>query len=277
VSAMPSPVDKYVKKVRENNPDYTDAQAWATAWSIYCKHKNPGSEHCKKPADEYLKGKSATMDDIAIRVAAQSMVSSELASRVASRHVRALDLGKTFENESWRIHRFAHALHITDLTNAGKRGKKVEKLSLYEKSISRNIPWESIAMEFVMNAKRGANLAKMKQVADEQIEVFGSLVGLQIHIERGVDVMPGGFEPIIVDGEFVRIEAGYTDFLVKDKVDKNNEPTCIPAIKGGKKSIPAFYRWVQDNKSKLSGKKYYEVLRDMKDMGIEYHDYCAMD
>jgi len=58
---MPSPVDKYFKSVKEKNPSYTDEQAWATAWSIYCKHKNPGSEHCHKPAGEYLKGKSAAL------------------------------------------------------------------------------------------------------------------------------------------------------------------------------------------------------------------------
>lgn len=56
---MPSPVDKYFEKVKKENPSYSDEQAWATAWSIYCKHKNPGSDHCHKDLDEYLKGRSA--------------------------------------------------------------------------------------------------------------------------------------------------------------------------------------------------------------------------
>jgi hypothetical protein len=69
---MPGPVDKYFKEVKEGNPSYTDEQAWATAWSIYCKHKNPGSEHCSKPADAYLKdqGKSASL---IVRVAVRYM------------------------------------------------------------------------------------------------------------------------------------------------------------------------------------------------------------
>jgi hypothetical protein len=58
---MPSPVDRYFKEVKDENPSYSDEQAWATAWSIYCKHKNPGSDHCKKPTSEYLKGKSAML------------------------------------------------------------------------------------------------------------------------------------------------------------------------------------------------------------------------
>lgn len=59
---MPSPVDKYVKQVREQNPDYDEAKVWATAWSIYCKYKNPGSDSCHQPASDYLKGKNAMSD-----------------------------------------------------------------------------------------------------------------------------------------------------------------------------------------------------------------------
>jgi hypothetical protein len=57
---MPSPVDKYHEQVKKDNPSYSDEQAWATAWSIYCKHKNPGSPHCNRPPSEYLKGKEAS-------------------------------------------------------------------------------------------------------------------------------------------------------------------------------------------------------------------------
>lgn len=67
---MPTPVDKYFDQVKKDNPSYSDEQAWATAWSIYCKHKNPGSEHCHKPSSEYLKGKSAArafQDEVIVR------------------------------------------------------------------------------------------------------------------------------------------------------------------------------------------------------------------
>jgi hypothetical protein len=50
---MPSPVDKYYREVKDQNPSYSDGQAWATAWSIYCKHVNPDSKSCHQ--DEYLK------------------------------------------------------------------------------------------------------------------------------------------------------------------------------------------------------------------------------
>lgn len=55
--SAPSKVDDYFKEVKESNPSYSDEQAWATAWSIYCKNVNPNSPSCHQ--DEYLTGKSA--------------------------------------------------------------------------------------------------------------------------------------------------------------------------------------------------------------------------
>ena len=63
---MPAKIDELFDEIKESNPSYSDEQAWATAWSIYCKHVEPGSDSCHLPTSEYLKGKSA-----AIRVAAR--------------------------------------------------------------------------------------------------------------------------------------------------------------------------------------------------------------
>ena len=56
---MPAKVDELFDEVKKSNPSYSDEQAWATAWSIYCKHVEPGSDSCHLPTSEYLKGKSA--------------------------------------------------------------------------------------------------------------------------------------------------------------------------------------------------------------------------
>ena len=275
---MPSPVDKYVKQVKESNPDYSEAQAWATAWSIYCKHKNPGSEHCKKDPSEYLKGKNAMTDEsIALRVAAIHSTDPVMVRRVASRFFSALNAGENFENEAWRVHRYMNSIKVTDLTNAGKRGKKVTELSLYEKVTTRQIPWESIALEIVMHARRKVSLEKMKKVLEEQVEVFGTYVALETHARRGIDTMPGGFIPVKIEGKYVDIEATPRTFSINDKVDKNNLPACIPAISGGLKSIPVFFRWVQDNEARVKDMKFNDILADMRKEGIEYHSYCRMD
>lgn len=59
VGDIPADVERYVKEIEKSNPDYDEAQTWATAWSIYCKYKNPGSDHCTMPASDYFAGRSA--------------------------------------------------------------------------------------------------------------------------------------------------------------------------------------------------------------------------
>lgn len=54
---VPADVERYVEETRESNPGYDEAQVWAVAWSRYCKYKNPGSDHCKKPTSEYFPGR----------------------------------------------------------------------------------------------------------------------------------------------------------------------------------------------------------------------------
>ncbi len=196
------------------------------------------------------------------------------ATRVAARFLEALDVGKTFENEKWRIHRFRPSIRITDLTNAGKRGKKVREITLYDLDYAPNFPVESIAMELVMHARRGANFDRMLQVAKEAEEIGAKL---DVRDLRGVDVTPGGFEELTVKGQGVLVEVGYQDFKIVNTDDTYNLSTCIPAIKGGKKSIPAFYRWVKDNQDKIRTMSFVEVVRAMKDEGIKYYQYCAMD
>ena len=71
---MPAKVDKYYKEIKRDNPDYSEAQAWATAWSVFCKHVEPGSDHCSKPPSEYLKGRNA---GLIVRVAARARVGME--------------------------------------------------------------------------------------------------------------------------------------------------------------------------------------------------------
>jgi hypothetical protein len=91
---MPSPVDKYFKSVKEKNPSYSDEQAWATAWSIFCKHKNPGSPHCHKPTEEYLKKEAS--DPLL------GFYNALLVQKVASRFMEAMSLPEDVNSKLMR-------------------------------------------------------------------------------------------------------------------------------------------------------------------------------
>lgn len=60
---LPKKVEEYVDKFKEDG--YDESYAWSMGWSLYCKHKNPDSPHCKQ--DSYLdnQGKSSNLEKIA--------------------------------------------------------------------------------------------------------------------------------------------------------------------------------------------------------------------
>ncbi len=229
--------------------------------------------------------------------APESKTAMSLSQRVVSRYLQAkreadlgprvknaflqkkyanLGIGKTLETGKWRVHRYNDSLTITDLTNAGKRGKKVTNISLQLSSqvAGRWSISEATQDEILLHAKRDATLDRMLQAIKELKEVgFDSWV----EEKRGVDVMPAGFSPIEVNGDKVYVQVGLKDFTVRDKQDQNNDPTCIPAMKGGLKAIPMFYRWVQDNESKIKSMTFSEVLKQMDTLDVPYHYYCAVD
>lgn len=66
---MPRKVEELVRRISKQNPTYSEAQAWATAWSVYCRNINPGSRHCRRPPSEYFAG-----DDQYVRVPAAVQV-----------------------------------------------------------------------------------------------------------------------------------------------------------------------------------------------------------
>ena len=186
--------------------------------------------------------------------------------RTASMGKFALSVGETFENDSWRIHRYQDSLRVTYIVKAGKRGGRCPEFVLTSVKAM-----ESTAMEFVMLAKRGSDYARMKKAVDEAKEV-----GADIHesILKGVDVKPGNFQKLFVRGANVTIEADYDSYSVQDINDDNNEPTCIAR---GKKSVYLFYRWVKDNARAIAAMTMSQVMDGMKQNGIDFHYYCAVD
>jgi len=99
--AAPEQVDKYFEQVKKDNPSYDDSQAYATAWSIYCKHKNPGSDSCHQ--DEYLTGKTAgdRYLEAAWKAPAINQALAKLIAKKVDRHFVSDLLNEKLSGRSW--------------------------------------------------------------------------------------------------------------------------------------------------------------------------------
>ena len=192
-----------------------------------------------------------------------------------------LGVGNEHEDEKskLRFYRFTDSLRVWDLTNAGKRGKKVQSFALLGLEV-RGPDQKIMVDKLVVDLLKSKNFAGALSTAEKAIkELFEFGIRLELYSSefKGVDIKPAGFRPIKIKTDELEIEAGFDDFVVRDLADKNNLPACIPSARGGKRDVLLFYRWVSDNKTRLKSMTFREVVKALSDAGIKYHQYCSMD
>lgn len=196
-----------------------------------------------------------------------------------SNKIAKISIGHDFESEKSmiRAHRFMNSLKVWDLSNAGKRGKKVDSFTIM---INEDNDIEVKALEEI--SKKAEKAKHFIELKLEAISIVDDALDNDVQIDfyknnyRGVDIQPAGFKPIKLKGKYVDIEAGYNRFVVRDKQDEYNLPTCMPAA-NGKRDIKLFYRWLKDNEKKVKNMTFNEIVRELQKNKIKYNQYCSMD
>ena len=189
--------------------------------------------------------------------------------------VEYVQCGESGESNGIRYHHHRGGINVTDLANAGKRGKVVRVLSVSYGPVVIPELHEFLAELRAMTYEEALAAAMSAQAAaNERGE--GWKCSLRESTPKGVDVRPEGFETLTLSNDNVCLQAGFESFSVRDLNDYNNMPTCIPPTYGGAKTaIKKFYKWA--SKVDLGTMTYSEVKRSMRDSGIKFHSYCAMD
>lgn len=191
-----------------------------------------------------------------------------------------LRIGETFENSHIRVHRWASAVQVWDLDNAGKRGKKVAHFSLYNTDFIKNKKVESNFLNFMfgifpLTYSQARQWAQLIAKDARQRQDFGG-PAFEEHEERGIDVVPAGCDKIVIDNEHCEATIEYTGFCVCDKYDQNN----LPAFRNdgnSKKQLKDFYLWVKANQEKLQAFTYREWGKLIEEKGLQYRCWCRMD
>jgi hypothetical protein len=238
-----------------------------------------------KAIDTYLS--TGKLPSIAGKVGSKSYresVSLRRRGYLAENEVLAeeMPIGKTLETSAIRVHRFASSFHVTDMTNAGKRGKKVNEFSLYDLDYIKDPKTLRLISQFASQVHRAKTYKQALAMARGVVDQFkknpqGIGPKIQERELKGVDVAPSGDQEIVIDTPQVRIEAGYKDFLISDKRDKMNEPRTMPPQRGWKTAVKKFRVWVIQNRKAIEKMSYRELLSAMSKAGIDSHSWLAMD
>jgi hypothetical protein len=193
-----------------------------------------------------------------------------------------LERGRTVEVGNVRYKRWQNGLEVTDLTNAGRHGKKVDSFSLeipyeWEDSYDHQPEFDLFCDTIVRNnqyekALSFANLTKKNND------------GFKLYVrppQRGIDIQPPESQesarPIHLDTDEYKLEATPLSFSIHDKRDKYNYPVIIPPIGGGRKAIKQFYNWISLNIDYIKPMTFNQLHHVLNDEKIPFHYYLSMD
>lgn len=192
---------------------------------------------------------------------------------------RGIPMGETAEVGSIRIHRYRDHFKVTDLTNAGKRGKKVKVFTAgpsYSYKGNHDEWMERLSKEI-----------SSYRTYDRAWAFFNGLlkdapreINLNEYVERGVDVLPGGTRKFnFKTPKDVEVMADPKDFTVINRwplTDKDGKPTGqfhdTSYFPVNKKDALPFYAWLSANESKAKRMGIDEFRKLWREIGVRY-DY----
>lgn len=196
-------------------------------------------------------------------------------------------IGDTVEKNGLRMHRYASALRVMDLANAGKRGKVVDEFALYNLDYSFDVRVAGVIEDALIKIAEARTYSAALKIAQDAVDEAKALrIGLVPSIEinrlRGVDVeAPAGGTgaKIVIKAPEFELEASPVTFSVRQKAKGYEDTTNhIPPVHGAKKTaIARFYVWVRANEKEIKGWGYHDLSRAMADADLDYHTYSTMD
>jgi hypothetical protein len=188
-----------------------------------------------------------------------------------TRTVQPLQIGETREVGSVRLHRFRSALTVTDLTMAGKRGRKVCELHVMSCSGRDDCALDALGDVLLTRSTIHAMIVDVEMFAEQNPRT----IGVDDQVLRGVDVPPAGYRELRVMGEHILVTVDHTGFLVRDLDDKANEPCLMET--GPKRNHKAFRAWAEKNLASLETMTFRELKTTLLHLGIDNHYWLAMD
>lgn len=196
----------------------------------------------------------------------------------------ALDIGRGTFTEHLKLHRFHGSLRITDMENAGKRGKKVRELTVIAKTNDDALEDKILkqAASSILHMKYDQAKSHLESILER--DDHGSLFELHEVVYRGVDVEPMGttlqLEKKFPDGSIVKIESSPHDFMVKSSTPINAPNKPAHGMYQDTSYWPAkkqdgiiFYGWLKDNLAAAGNMTIQDLFKVWADLGVRYNSH----
>lgn len=202
-------------------------------------------------------------------------MSLEIISRVVARYLAAAELpvGKTLVQGNVRVHRYVDSIKVTNLENAGKRGKTVDEL------IVMGYRWEKPFFDEVSNAI--SDLTSYEGILSYVRGLPKDKITYEVNRLRGVDVEPAGEVFQFKNKNDLGFRVSPHDFMVNHHAPMTHPKTGKPSFYQDilyapykKKDAMIFYAWVSaGNRSKLNQMDIADLRKLWHELGVKYDSH----
>ncbi len=207
--------------------------------------------------------------------------------------VVALDIGQGVFGDHLKIHHFSGSLKITDMDNAGKRGKKVRILSVLpagsHSADDRQTSEELLKplVDHILHMTYDQAKKAIEGINKENSDLNEDPFNISEHEVRGIDVEPKGtviqLQKKFPNGTIVSIKASPHDFQVSNSVVIKGDPENPRPADGhrddmgywsrGRESGIVFYGWLKDNVSKAANMTMEELKKVWHELGVKFDSH----
>jgi len=185
---------------------------------------------------------------------------NDLLSPVVYGRGSALGVGDTAEIGHFRIHRFSLSVSVTDITDAGKRGKKVEEFTVYGFNDEKR--GEAISAVALALALRGASFARMEK--NLSLAAADARMLIERRTLRAIDVRPRGAK-LELQGAFLKVDADPTHVLIGYRADMSSllSDYYLCGVRE-KRFVRPTYTWLVKHREQIKRWKFRELYEALK-------------
>lgn len=178
-----------------------------------------------------------------------------------------------------RIQRWNHAIRVWDLTNAGKRGKKVDVLDIVSE---RNLPFQE-EQDFIgriyERIQAYDTLSEVWASIKDYMDEFPDSLKMSKSQERGIDVQPAGSTSLrlttstgcTITATPLEWHLTHTSEFVGPKGNKFTQDTIYSSK--DKKSAKLFYNWLLGNTKEISRMTIQDFQALWNSIGAKFTTY----
>lgn len=208
---------------------------------------------------------------------------TDTARRLVARYLKAngIEVGRTVNIGNVRIHRYRENFQITDLTNAGKRGKKVRVVGVNLGHGSK-IPSSEHETWFTELGQALVNQTSFEGVMNylRHVKEGEPYLDVSFRDVRGIDIEPTGPKISLKTNTGLEIDSSASEGhvlhrypLVHPTTGKANGFQDTNYYTRGRESAAVFFTWLQSNLSKVNQMDISGLLAVWSQLDIRYDSH----